>query len=282
MAVADDARFSDLLRDTPGGCVIAEEGVVLAANLDAVSITGIPRNHLVGAPLSELVVPEHSGSLNRAMHDAGPGLTLQGARLNHGFKPIEFSFRRISDRLVAVGIRSMELEHKYSAEAGGELTHDSVTTLPNRYHLLQSLDRKLAGGGSDPLALIAVWIDELSTLNLERGPRVADRVCRQVGERVLGRLRGPDLLGRFSENCFVAVLHTDSDLTQLAEIGDRLRCEVVFPVEFDGTLVSFTASVMVASVGHQRPSVQKVLSRLEIVGRRAAASGGNRTDILVL
>ena len=135
---------------------------------------------------------------------------------------------------------------------------------------------------ADPLALIAVWIDELSTLNTERGARVADRVCRQVGERVLSRLRGPDLLGRFDDNCFVVVLHTDSDLVLLSEIGDRLRSEVVFQVEFDGTLVSFTASVMVASVGHQRPSVQKILSRLEIIGRRAAASGGNRTDILTL
>jgi diguanylate cyclase (GGDEF)-like protein len=280
--VADDARFSDLLKNTPGGCVITEEGVVLSANLDSVSITGIPRNHLVGAPLGELVVPEHTGFINQAMHEAGPGLTTRTARLNHGFRPMEFSFRRIADRLVAVGIRAMETEHAFSAAAGGDLTHDPVTNLPNRYHLLETLDRKLSNAGPEPLAMIAVWIDELSTLTLERGARVADRVCRQVGERVLGRLRGPDLLGRFDDNCFVAVLHTDSDLDHLAEIGDRLRSEVVFPVEFDGTLVSFTASVMVASVGHQRPSVQKVLSRLEIVGRRAAASGGNSTDILTL
>lgn len=280
--MADDARFSDLLKNTPGGCVIVEEGVVLGANLDSVSITGIPRAHLVGAPLGELVVPEDTASINQAIHEAGPGLSVRAARLNHAFKPIEFSFRRLSERLVAVGIRSMDVEHQHSALASGALTHDPVTGLPNRYHLLESLHKKLGSGGPDPLALIAVWIDELSTLNTERGARVADRVSRQVGERVLGRLRGPDLLGRFDDNCFLAVLHTDSDLTMLAEIGDRLRSEVVFPVEFDGTLVSFTASVMVASVGHQRPSVQKVLSRLDIVGRRAAAAGGNRTDILTL
>ncbi len=280
--MADDARFSDLLKNTPSGCVIVEEGIVLGANLDSVSITGIPRNHLVGAPLGELVVPEDTAIINQAIHEAGPGLSVRTARLNHAFKPIEFTFRRLSDRLVAIGIRSMETEHQYSALASGPLTHDPVTGLPNRHHLLENLYKKLGSGNPDPLALIAVWIDELSTLNTERGARVADRVCRQVGERVLGRLRGPDLLGRFEDNCFLAVLHTDSDLTMLTEIGDRLRSEVVFPVEFDGTLVSFTASVMVASVGHQRPSVQKVLSRLDTVGRRAAASGGNRTDILTL
>lgn len=280
--MATDPRYSDLLKDTPGGCLIVEEGIILSANLDAVAITGIPRHHLVGAPLGELVVPEHTTVINQAIHEASPGLSSRAARLNHGFRPIEFTFRRLSDRLVAIGVRSMHVEHTFSALAGGELTHDPVTSLPNRYHLLESLHAKLNSQTVEPLALIAVWVDELSALSLDRGPRVADRICRQVGERVLGRLRGPDLLGRFEENCFLAVLHTDSDLDMLTQIAERLRSEVVFPVEFDGTLVSFTASVLVASVSSQRPSVQKVLSRLDSVGRRAAAAGGNRTDILTL
>ena len=117
--MADDARFSDLLKNTPGGCLIVEEGVVLGANLDSVSITGIPRTHLVGAPLGELVVPEDTASINQAIHEAGPGLSVRSARLNHAFKPIEFSFRRLSERLVAVGIRSMDVEHQYSALASG-------------------------------------------------------------------------------------------------------------------------------------------------------------------
>lgn len=281
--MATDAdKITDLLRYSPGACVIVEDGIVKGANSEAIDVSRVPRNRLVGAPLADLVVDEGQELVGALLAAAGDGLSHCQVRLAAGLTPMELVGRRLSNRLRIVSIRHMEVEHAMSALAGGELTHDAVTGLPDRYHILEKLHERLSMSPSQPLALIAVWIDDLDGMVAERGARVAQKITRQVGERLQARLRGPDLLGRLDEAAFLTLLTSDSNLEQLKEIADRLRAEVSFPVEIDGSLVSFTSSVMVASIGPKPPSVEHILNRLETVGRKAAVSGGNRTEIFQL
>ncbi|MGI9609001.1 MAG: diguanylate cyclase domain-containing protein, partial [Acidimicrobiia bacterium] len=93
------------------------------------------------------------------------------------------------------------------------------------------------------------------------------------------RLRGSDLLGRMDDRSFLALLVSDSDTDELKAVADRLRDEVSFPVEYDSTLVSFTSSVLVATIGPKPPSIDRIVSRVEAAGQKALASGGNRTDV---
>jgi diguanylate cyclase (GGDEF)-like protein len=278
--VAEAEKLADVLRYVPGGCLIVDDGIVRGANDEAVAITGIPRNRLVGSPLAELAVAEMQFPLTAFLDATGDGVTTSSFRLASGLLPLEISIRRLSASILICGIRRMEVEHQMSALAGGELTHDQVTGLPNRYHVLEQLHHRLGNKAPSSLAIIAIWIDDLPRLRDERGPRVVERVSRQVGERIQARLRGPDLLGRLDDEAFLALLTTDSTLEQLNEIADRLRSEVSFPVEFDGGLVSFTASVLVGSIGPVRPTLERVQSRLEEVGRKASSGGGNRTEIV--
>ncbi len=278
----DAERITDVLRYAPGACLIVDDGVVKGANAEAVEVSRIPRNRLVGVPLAELMVDEHQDKVAAILVTDDDRLRFADARLAAGLIPVQLTARRMTNRLSIVGIRHMEIEHRMSAQAGGSLTHDEITGLPDRYHVLEKLHERLTVSTAQPLALIGIWIDDLAELREERGARVVERVCRQVGERIQARLRGPDLLGRFDEAAFLALLTTDSDLEQLTEIADRLRNEVSFPVEFDAGLVSFTASVMIASIGQKRPTVERVLARMETVGKKAAATGGNRTDVFSL
>ncbi len=278
----DAERIADVLRFSPIACVVVEDGVIKGANAEAIDVSRVPRGRLVGSPLSELVVEESAGEVERILAGAGDSLVSGQVRLAAGLVPIELTTRRISGRLQIVSLRHMEVEHRMSAMAGGELTHDAITGLPDRYHVLEKLHERLTVAPTSPLALIAIWIDDLDSLRAERGDRVAQKITRQVGERVQARLRGPDLLGRLDDAAFLALLTTDSELEQLREIADRLRGEVSFPVEVDGGLVSFTSSVMVVSIGAKRPSLERVLARLETVGRKAAASGGNRTELFTM
>ncbi len=279
-ADADAVQIADVLRFAPGACVVLENGVIRGANTEAVDVTGIPRKRLVGAPLAELVIAETQIPVADFLSSPNPELRVMPVRLATGLTPIELSARRISNSILVVGIRRMDLEHQLSAVAGGELTHDQVTGLPNRYHLLEQLHHRLTTPSPQPLAVIALWIDDLANLADERGQRVVERVSRQVGERVQARLRGPDLLGRFDDAAFLALLTTDSPAEQLREIAERLRDEVVFPVEYDGNLISFTASVMVGMIGPTRPTIEKVQSKLDVVGRLTVSGDGNRTEMV--
>ncbi len=280
--VTDAKKITNALRYVPGACLVVENGTIRGANGEAIGVSGIPRQHLVDVPLEDLIIDDDKDAVTSCLNSDTEGVKRLATRLSAGLAPVELAFRRVSASLSMVGIRSMSFEHEMSAAAGAELTHDQITGLPNRHHVLERLHGRLSMTPPQPLALIGIWIDDLAELKAERGSRVVDRVSRQVAERIQTRLRGPDLLGRFDDAAFLTLLTTDSDLEQLRIIADRLRSEVAFPVDFDGGLVSFTASVMVASIGAKRPSVERVLARLEAVGQKAAASGGNRTDIFTL
>ena len=267
-----------LLRCMPGAAMILEGEEVKAVNSELPELFGIPRARIAGVPLTDLVVPEQQAGLAQNIERL-EGSDACSVRLATNFQPIQLIMRRISERLIVISARSTETEHQLSAAARGSLTHDSVTGLANRYFVLEELHRRLHRGGAQPMALIAVWIDDLEAVIDERGARAGEQVCRQVSERLSTRLRGSDLLGRMDDRSFLALLVSDSNTDELKTVVDRLRDEVSFPVEYDGTLVSFTSSVLVATIGPKPPSIDRIVSKVEAVGQKALASGGNRTEI---
>lgn len=279
--MSDSDRLADILRYTPGGCLLLDQGEIKGANGEAVAVTRIPRKRLVGSTLVELAIDDHQDEVAAAIGQSGDEVTLVRMRLAAGMAPLELSLRRLNTSLVLVGVRSVAAEHDLSAACAGPLTHDEITGLPGRHHVLEQLQRRLLLPGTQPLALIGLWIDDFGTLE-QQGEHVSDRILRQVGERVQARLRGPDLLGRLDTAGFLVLLTTDAEIDTLKEIAGRLRDEVSFPVEYNGSLVSFTSSVMVGSISGKRPSIERVLTRLDAAGRKVATGGGNRTDIFSL
>ena len=240
--MSDAERLADILRYAPGGCILIDNGEIKGVNAEATAITGIPRKALIGTELAEIAVDEHQAELGSAIDAATDAISTVRMRLASGLLPLELSLRRLNRTLTLVGVRSVATEHALSAAAGGALTHDEVTGLPDRHHILEQLQHRLSLPQVQPLALVAVWIDELDALEVEQGERVSQRIMRQVGERIQARLRGPDLLGRLDDSGFLVLLTTDSEIEQLKEIADRLRAEVSFPVDCSGTLDMFASS----------------------------------------
>lgn len=281
---AEAERFADLVRLSPGACLLVSGGVVEAVNAETVEVTGIPEERLVGVPLTELLLPElepawHDGVRRAQSGGVAPAVARVRSRLGATLEPVELSLRHLGEDHLIVGLRGTAAEHHYSALAGAELTHDPVTGLANRYHLLALLHHRITSADRNPLALVGLWVDELPKLAGVRGDRAAERVVREVGQRLQSRLRSPDVLGRFDDSGFLALLGSEAPPSQLTEIAERLRGEVAFPVEVDNGLASFTASVAVASITSRRASIHKALSQLEAAAARAA-QGGNRTEIL--
>lgn len=281
---AERERYETLLSLAPVGCMVLESGVIQQANAEAIETMGIPVDRLVGVPLSELLVPDHEETcrelLEQAVNEPLVQARTRPVRLARGLAPMELLARAVENDVVLVGIRSMAAEHRYSAQAGGALTHDLVTGFPDHYHVLSQLDERLAVPNRKPLALLCLWIDDLASIAETNGRRAVNRVMRETGLRLQDRLRGPDLLGRFDDAGFLVVMSNDSNADDLGAIAERLRDEVAFPVELDKGLVSFTASVVVGSITSPRVSIERVLALLEAAANRAANSKGSRTDFL--
>jgi diguanylate cyclase (GGDEF)-like protein len=283
----DIERFQPLLDLAPGGCLLVEDGVVKRSNAEAVAILGIPSRRLADQPLDEFLIPRFEPVLNEmilsATTDAERKAHRSEVRLARDLAPIELVARATgAPGLLAVGVRSMETEHHYSAQAGGSLTHDATTGLPDHLHVLTQLHQRLEGSESKGASLIGVWIDDLDGLTHTHGARAINRVMRQTGARIQQRLRAPDLVGRFDNSGFLVLLSSEATTEELSAIAERLRAEAAFPHELDRGLVSFTTSVVVGSVTSTKVSVERVLSLFESAAQRAASTGGNRTDLITI
>lgn len=279
---ADLEQYTRLLHLMPLGALLVEDGVILHASASAIETMGIPAERMIGIPLVELLVPDFEDACIDALQTAGDRPTTVAVRLASGLAPVELTVRSIYDRGVIVAVRSMLTEHYYSAMAGGELTHDPVTGLPDHFHVLSELKSRLGAPKRLPLAVMCLWVDELGSLAEIHGQRAVQRIMKEVSGRIQDKLRAPDMLGRFEDAGFMVLMTSDSSPDQLTEVANRLRAEVAFPVELDQRLVSFTASVVVGSIAHRQPSIERVLAHLEAAANRAANSGGNRTDVLAL
>jgi len=156
--------------------------------------------------------------------------------------------------------------------------HDPLTGELNRTHLVASLAETIeeAQRYRSSCAFMLIGIDHLARVNDAFGFDVADAVISDVAKRIRTRLRGGDVLGRFSGNKFGLILKncTVDDMNIAAErFLAGVRDEVV-PTRSGP--VSVTASVGAVSLPRYARSADEAINRahetLDSAKRRRAGS----------
>jgi diguanylate cyclase (GGDEF)-like protein len=156
--------------------------------------------------------------------------------------------------------------------------NDPLTGELNRTHLIASLAEAIEETQRfrSTAAFLLIGIDHLARVNDAFGFDVADAVIAEVAQRIRPRLRGGDVLGRFSGNKFGLILKncTIDDMNVAAErFLAAVRDEVV-PTRSGP--VSITASIGGVSVPRYARSADEAINRaqesLESAKRRRAGS----------
>jgi diguanylate cyclase (GGDEF)-like protein len=156
--------------------------------------------------------------------------------------------------------------------------NDPLTGELNRTHLVASLAESIeeAVRFRSSCAFMLIGIDHLARINDAFGFDVADAVISEVATRIRARLRGGDVLGRFSGNKFGLILKncTVDDMNVAAErFLAAIRGEVV-PTKSGP--VSVTASIGAVSVPRYARSTDEAINRahetLDMAKRRRAGS----------
>jgi len=156
--------------------------------------------------------------------------------------------------------------------------HDPLTGELNRTHLIASLAEaiEVAMRFRTSCAFMLIGIDHLACVNDAFGFDVADAVISEVARRVRSRLRGGDVLGRFSGNKFGLVLKhcTVDDVNVAAErFLAGIRDDVV-PTKSGP--VSITASIGAVGVPRYARSADEAINRaqetLDMAKRRRVGS----------
>ncbi|MBB2899218.1 diguanylate cyclase (GGDEF)-like protein [Kineococcus radiotolerans] len=166
-------------------------------------------------------------------------------------------------------------------------THDVLTGLPQRAHLLHALRRQRSGapagtgaqaqvGIHDPAgagALIVLGVDRLKVVNDLHGDEAGDDVLRAVAARLNGVARRSGSAGRLGGDEFALLLPpAPSD----AELHSLLGELVEFPVHLPtvGRWVTITCSLGLTVDPGRRASVEELLREATAAAAQVRARGG--------
>jgi diguanylate cyclase (GGDEF)-like protein len=155
---------------------------------------------------------------------------------------------------------------------------DPVTAVCSRrlFDMRLRTEITLAARSGAVVSVALVGLDQLCRVQAEGGERAAHRVLRAVALALGGYLRERDLLGRFDDDVFVAlVLDPSPNVAYL--VAERMCAGIEgLGLEVDDRPLSVTASIGVASdKGRRDLTMESLVDRARAELERAREAGGN-------
>jgi len=140
-------------------------------------------------------------------------------------------------------------ERATSQRLAHEANHDALTGLPNRTHVLTTVDDALQASGENGLgAILFIDLDDLKVINDTLGHEAGDAALKLVADRLRSAVRPHDLVARLGGDEFVAVLRGSITGVEVDRISERLHALLSEPAILGGTTVRLGASVGIAEV----------------------------------
>lgn len=126
-----------------------------------------------------------------------------------------------------------------------ESSHDTLTMLPNRRSIFESLRSALARTerGDSRVALVHIDLDGFKSINDQFGHGVGDRYLRTVAQRLGMTIRPGDVAGRIGGDEFVVILEPVADQAEATFCVDRIQAALSEPFTAGGVSVPTGASI---------------------------------------
>ena len=128
-------------------------------------------------------------------------------------------------------------------------TTDSLTGIYNRRHFIELAERQLEIAKRQPqkISILMFDLDHFKRVNDVYGHMAGDRVLAAIADKVRGQLRPYDIFARYGGEEFIILV--SMCLKDAEELAWRLCLSIEKNVfEFDGELISITASFGVAEI----------------------------------
>lgn len=157
-------------------------------------------------------------------------------------------------------------------------THDSLTGLPNRAALEDSLDQSLARArrGGPPVAVAFVDLDDFKLINDSYGHSAGDEFLRQVAMRLSSTTRGGDTVARFGGDEFVVVFEPVENEQALVQTVRRLLDRLFEPIVVMGRVLQVSASVGIATFPESGTRAGELIRNADTAMYQAKQTGKRR------
>jgi diguanylate cyclase (GGDEF)-like protein len=133
-----------------------------------------------------------------------------------------------------------------------ENSHDALTGLPNRSHLLRQLQAAWCAYREEgcPVTVIFIDLDRFKVVNDSLGHHCGDLLLVQAAARLRACLRSTDLLARLGGDEF-AVLAPNAPLNDTVAIAERVLAEFDLPFHIDEHVVFSSCSIGIVNADSQ-------------------------------
>jgi len=122
--------------------------------------------------------------------------------------------------------------------------HDSLTSLPNRYHLMGKLQALCENSQQDgaTFAVMMLGLDRFKEINDTLGQQTGDLILKKFGQRLRMMLREGDEIARFASDEFVTLL-VNVDRDEAHYVANKIRNEMERAFDIDGINLSVSCSI---------------------------------------
>ncbi|OFJ51895.1 diguanylate cyclase [Mycolicibacterium grossiae] len=154
-----------------------------------------------------------------------------------------------------------------------QAAHDALTGLPNRAHIMATIDALHRDAGL-LRAVLFIDIDDLKTVNDTHGHDVGDVVLKEIARRLCTAVREDDIVGRLAGDEFVALLIGELRDGAVDRLVERIRRVLTEPITLTGGMLRLGASIGVIDTDpHDDRGAAELLRDADVAMYAAKATG---------
>lgn len=153
--------------------------------------------------------------------------------------------------------------------------HDSLTGLPNRASILQTIQQVIDNSKCRRFALLFLDFDHFKLINDSLGHKAGDELLRQISDRLRHSVRDHDTVvpARLGGDEFVVLLNDLPDWDSACHVAQRLLEAFSTSFELLGSTVHSTASIGIATNQHDYRSAIEMLRDADLAMYEAKTQG---------
>jgi diguanylate cyclase (GGDEF)-like protein/PAS domain S-box-containing protein len=245
-------RLLAFMQVSEEGIVIHKNGVILDVNSAMCRMVGYSEQELLGTEVLTYVVPAHRAKVvahiqrasttlyeNRLLHKDGTEIVVEqmGRALSYKGEQVRMTIIRDARERMAAQERIHRLAH-----------YDELTSLPNRFHLMQLLSDALerAHAARESCGLLFLDLDKFKRINDSLGHGAGDAALHEVANRLKSAVNPDDIVARFAGDEFVILIHNVTDREVLKAAAQRLMQSLSKPMQLDAYIVPLSTCIGVA------------------------------------
>ncbi len=185
---------------------------------------------------------------------------------------------------LAIERATTSLEQKHlSDQLVYQAHHDTLTGLPNRLLLEESLGKALAEANrkKHQVAVLFIDLDRFKLINDSLGHTVGDALLQQVAHRLQAGLRISDMVARQGGDEFVIVLNVVKNLQNVIKIAQNLLAALREPFIVCGQELYISASIGISLYPAHGSTVSEILRHADNAMYKVKDQGKNNFQFFV-